>query len=117
MLVILGEWYGLRKRLFMQSVPARCRRREPPGVAVSPAGFRAIACEHGGDLLLHLVNMRGSSGPVEVELEGGMWKGPRSASLEPQGTGVEINRGPGPMGLGMPSELVDRIDAVVRLRR
>jgi alpha-L-fucosidase len=116
-LEILGDWYGPRKHLFTGSVPARYRRREPPGVEVSPASFRTVACENDKGMLLHLVNMEGSTKPVTVELSGRMWKGFRSASLEPQGTRLEMHREPSLSSIKIPADLCDRVDTIVRLER
>ena len=96
---------------------ARYRRREPPGVAVRPAGPRTVACESGGDVLLHLLNMDGSTGPVTVELSGRMGRVFRSASLEPQDTHLEMRREQSLSRIEIPAGLCDRIDTIVRLKR
>lgn len=69
-LELLGDWYGPRKHLFTDSVPARYRGGEPPGVSISPGSLKAIACEQGSDVLLHLVNMDASTKAVTVEFKG-----------------------------------------------
>jgi hypothetical protein len=112
----LGGWYGPRKRLFTDSVPARYRRREPPGVRVSPGSFRAIACEQGSDLLLHLINMKASMKPVTVELKGRRWGKFRDAFIEPEGTRVEVYRERGFASITIPPDRSDQVDTIVRLR-
>jgi alpha-L-fucosidase len=114
---ILGDWYGPRKHLFAGAVPARYRRREPPGVKVSPGSFRAIACEQGSDILLHLVNMVGCTGPVTVELKGRRWSGFNRASLEPEGSRVDVLREDGTARVTILLERSDPIDTIVRLSR
>ena len=115
-LEILGDWYGPRKHLFSESVPARYGRREPPGVRVSPGSFRTIACEQGNDILLHLINMEASMKPVTVELKGKRWEKVREALLEPEGTRVDVHREHGFAGIKITPDHSDPVDTIVRLR-
>lgn len=115
-LEILGDWYGPRKHLFTGAVPACYRRREPPGVRVSPRSFKAIACEQGQDVLLHLVNMDASTKPVKVELRGRRWEKCREALLEPEGMPVDLQRESGIVMLTIPADHSDPVDTIVRLR-
>lgn len=112
---ILGDWYMPRKRLFAESVPARYRRREPPGVSVKPAGFKVTACAHGPDTLLHLFNMRRSAEPIVVELKWGLCENVRGAVLEPAGLRLDIVRGQAGVRLVVPAEFSDPIDTILRL--
>ena len=115
-LEILGDWYGPRKHLFSESVPARYGRREPPGVRVSPGSFRTIACEQGNDILLHLINMEASTKPVIVELRGKRWEKVREALLEPEGKRVDVHREHGFAGITITPDHSDPVDTIVRLR-
>jgi alpha-L-fucosidase len=112
---ILGDWYLPRKPLFTGSVPARYRRREPPGVHVKPGSFRTAACVHGRDKLLHLFNMKGYRGPVVVELRGSQFERVRSAIVEPGGTRLDVIRVQDCGRLEVPAELSDPVDTILRL--
>lgn len=112
---ILGDWYGPRRALFAKSVPLAYRRREPPGVKVSPGSVKAIACRRGGDVMLHLVNMDGATRPIRLELRGDPWERTARAYLEPAGGELEMTRSPSGLSLLVGTEQVDRVDTIVRL--
>lgn len=112
---VLGEWYIPRRKLFGDSVPARYRRREPTGLRVRPAGFKTVACVCGTDTLLHLFNMRESTGPIVVEFKGRAHAGLRGAVLEPAGVRLDMVRGRGMARLVVPAEHCDPVDTILRL--
>ena len=43
-------------------------------------------------VLLHIINMKGKSEPVEITLKGKRWEGVQSAYLEPEHRQVEVRR-------------------------
>jgi hypothetical protein len=107
--------YKPREILFTDAVPLRYRGCEVPGVNISPRGMRSIACTHRGDILLHLVNMEGISGPLTVELRGWIWDGITSARLEPEGKDLEVKRNGAICRLTVEAEDVDPVDTMIRL--
>lgn len=110
----LGEWYRPRRHLFSRAVPLPYRGSRPPGVKAFPRGTRAAACRLGDDLLLHLVNVEGVAGPVEVRLEGGLWRTVREARLEPWGSGIRAERTEAGIRVRLEPPEVDAVDTILR---
>ncbi len=111
----LGDWYRPRSALFAEAVPQRYRGYRPPGVKASPAGIKVIATRLGGDTLLHLVNVRGSTGPIEVRLDKQRWKAVTGARLEPSGREAAIQGTGNGMRVSIADPDVDPVDTILRL--
>ena len=115
-LTMLGEWYRPRRALFAGSVPLRYKGREPSGVRVSPRNARTIACRNGKDIILHVVNMDGSAGPVRVEFSGKRWSGIERAYLEPSGRELPVFRSGSRSSVTIARDEVDPVDNILRLQ-
>ncbi|MGD0856508.1 MAG: alpha-L-fucosidase [Dehalococcoidia bacterium] len=112
----LGEWYIPRKKLFLNSYPVRYLGLGVKGVSVNKKDFNTIATLYAGGILLHVINMKGKTGPIEITLKGGRWKGLKSAYLEPEHRQVEVrSRGANRVITLSPGD-VDRVDTIIHLQ-
>jgi alpha-L-fucosidase len=111
----LGKWYIPRKELFLGAYPIRYLGFAPKGVSVDQNNFNTVACFYRDGALLHIINMKGKPGPVEVTLKGGTWKGVQSAYLEPAHRQIKIkSRGSGKT-IALSEADIDNIDTMVYL--
>ena len=115
-LTMLGDWYRPRRSLFTASVPMRYRGRQPPGVTVSPRSMRTVACRHGEDIIVHVVNMDGSPGPVRAEFNGKRWSGIERVYLEPSGKEVDMLCLGSSCSVTIEKDDVDPVDSILRLK-
>ena len=115
-LEILGDWYGPRKSIFSDSVPMTYLREQPAGVRVHQSGFRILACKYADDVLLHVINMEGTNGPVTIELTGKRWQGARQAFLEPHHLELPLDKSNGITSITLDRDQTDSIDTLVRLQ-
>ena len=114
-LEILGDWYGPRKSIFNASVPISSVTEQPAGIRVNPPGFRILASNYVGDVLLHVINMDGSVGPVTIELTGEKWQGARQACLEPYRLELPLDKYSGITTITLGRDQTDSIDTLVRI--
>lgn len=114
---MLGAWYLPRKKFFTEAVPLCYRGREPSLIAVDrPDGIKVIACSHGGDVLVHLINMDGDTRPFSVTFKGRRWRDVQRITMEPSGRELKIERGGSGCGVTVTEE-IDPVDVILRLRR
>jgi hypothetical protein len=113
---MMGKWYIPRKELFTESLPLRYRGREPRSIATdNPEGIRVIACTHENDVLVHLVNMHGSTKPFTVRFTGRRWKGVKRVIVEPSGRQLPIERSGTRFSVKIRGD-IDPVDTILRLR-
>ncbi|MDI6874789.1 alpha-L-fucosidase [Candidatus Solincola sp.] len=115
-LKMLGEWYKPRKKLFTESIPLRYRRREVPGIRISPPSVKSMACIHGGNVLLHLVNMDGITRPIVVEFKGRRWGNIARIYLEPTRKELGVERNDKGVRVVIRPEDIDPVDIILRLK-
>jgi len=113
-LLLLGEWYVPRRELFAESTPLRYTDREPKGVTVDQPSVKTVASRLGQDTLLHLINMRGATGPVKVETKGESWARFQRVFLEPGGRELGFDRSNSKIKLLINEEDVDQVDTILR---
>jgi alpha-L-fucosidase len=114
-LEMLGKWYIPRKELFLGAYPIRYLGFAPKGVSVDKQDFNTIACFYRDGVLLHAINMKGKSEPVEITLKGGRWKAINTAYLEPAHRQIEItSRGPDKI-IALLKEDIDHVDTIIYL--
>ncbi len=112
----LGAWYLPRKRLFNESVPLPYRGREPRGIKVdNPKCMKIIACRYEDDILIHLINMEGSTRPVKVTFREGIWNKVRRITTEPSGRELPVERVWKGFRVTVGEEL-DPVDTILRVR-
>jgi len=87
---ILGDWYRPRKELFLGAYPIRYFGLAAPGVSVNKRNFKTIACFYRDGALIHLINMKGGAGPLEITLKGARWAGTQSVYLEPAHRPIQV---------------------------
>lgn len=111
----LGEWYGPRKDLFARS--SAVRRWGWPGARAwtEQGDIRSLAGLHDGALLVHLINMIGRSGTLDVRVELPKSKEITSVSLEPGGEKISFQQRGRSLRLTVPADLVDSVDTILRI--
>lgn len=112
---MLGDWYRDRRALFSGALPLAYRGSRPPGLQVSPRGFKCIASRLGDDTLVHAVNTKGAGGPIRLTLSGGTWGDIGGARLEPGGKEIALRRSGAEVSLTVEAEDVDAVDTILRL--
>jgi hypothetical protein len=111
----LGQWYIPRRELFRGAYPARYLGWGAPGVSVDKPDFKSIASFYREGVLLHIINMKGTSMPIQITLKGNRWAGAQSAHLEPGGRQVDIMASPLGRTVSLAKEDVDPIDTIIYL--
>jgi len=113
---LLGAWYVPRKGMFTGSFPLRYRGSEPSTIRVHPRSFKTIACCHGEDTLIHLINMDSATRPITIQFCSKAWSGITSIVMEPAGRELPITRSGNKMLVTI-KEDIDPIDVILRLKR
>lgn len=114
---LLGEWYIPRKKLFTESLPLCYRGREPGAITTdNRKNIKIIACRNDGDILIHLINMEGSTQPVDVRFRGGMFSGMKKAVMEPSGKELPVEQTANGFRV-MIREDIDPVDTILRIRQ
>jgi hypothetical protein len=111
----LGKWYIPRKELFLGAYPIRYLGFAPGGVTVDKPDFNTIACFYSDGVLLHTINMKGKSEPLQITLKGGTWKTAQTAYLEPGHRPIEVKSGGHGRLIAVPQGDVDNIDTIIYL--
>jgi len=114
-LEILGQWYTPRKELFLGSFPIRYLGFAAKGVSVNNKDFKTVTCFYKDGVLLHLINMKGKSEPVEIILKGGRWNGARSAYLEPVSRRIDISNRDSNRVIALSKDDIDSVDTIIYL--
>ena len=114
-LEILGEWYIPRKGLFLDSYPIRYRGYAAGGISVNQKDFNTIASFYKDGVLLHIINMKGKSEPVEMTLKGKRWKGVQSAYFEPGHHLIEVQSRGSNKVIVLAKGDVDHVDTIIYL--
>lgn len=114
-LSILGDWYRPRKNLFTDATPLEYSGREPSGVKADNPNFKIIACLHNGNILIHVINMKGAKGPVALHLSGKLFSEVKAATLKPQGRDLKIDRSGPKLKIVISQEDVDPADTIISL--
>jgi len=96
-------------------VPIRYLGYAPKGVSVDKKDFNTIACFYKDGVLLHVINMKGRSEPLEITLKGKRWEGAQSAYLEPGHRQIKLQRRGSNKIIALPKDDVDHIDTIVHL--
>ena len=115
-LKIIGEWYKPRKELFINSFPMKYRGQQPPGVDVYPKSVKAIACRHAEDILIHLINMDGSTRPIKIKLKGKNWDRITNVYIEQANKEVEIEKSDSTIKMIIRPDDIDPVDTILRLK-
>jgi hypothetical protein len=114
---LLGEWYIPRKKLFTESLPLCYRGREPGAITTNNRkNIRIIACRNEDDILIHLINMEGSTRPVDVRFRGGMFSYMKKAVMEPSGRELPVEQTANGFRV-MLREDIDPVDTILRIRQ
>ena len=116
-LKMLGAWYIPRKKLFTESVPLPYRGREPRTVIADNHGsIKIIACRHEDGILIHLINIDGSTRPIDVRFRGGTWADMKKVTMEPTGRELPIEQTSKGFRVVVNGE-IDQVDTILRLRQ
>ena len=111
----LGEWYIPRKHLFIDSYPVRYLGLSARGVTIDKKDFNTIANFYKDGVLIHVINMKGKSEPLDIALKGKRWAGVQSAYLEPQHTQIEVRRTGQNVSIALSKDTVDIVDTIIYL--
>jgi len=111
----LGQWYIPRKELFLGAYPIRYLGYAAKGVSIDKKDFKTITCFYKDGVLLHMINMKGKSEPVEITLKGGSWEGARSAYLEPEHREIEIRNTGSNRVIALSKDEIDSVDTIIYL--
>jgi len=114
-LEILGKWYIPRKELFLGAYPIRYLGYAAKGVSIDKRDFKTITCFYKEGVLLHVINMKGKSEPVEITLKGGNWAGARSAYLEPGHRQIAVRDTGSNRVIALSKDEIDSVDTIIYL--
>lgn len=114
-LTILGEWYVPRKQLFLDAHPIRYNGYSAKGVSIDKKDFNTVASFYMDGVLLHIINMKGKSEPVELTLKGKTWEGVQSAYLEPEHRQIEVQSRGSNKIIIISKDDIDHVDTIVHL--
>ena len=87
----------------------------PKGVSVDKQDFKNIACFYKDGVLLHMINMKGKSEPVEITLKDSRWQGVQSAYLEPGHRPIEVRSRGSEKVIALANDDIDQIDTIIYL--
>ncbi len=115
-LEMLGEWYIPRKKYFRASVPLKYRTIEPDFVAVSGPVFRKVAARADGDVLIHLINMKGLSVDLRVEVSLSQLNKFSRVRIAPSDESLDVERSVNGIIVKIPKAMVDPVDTILVLK-
>lgn len=115
-LEMLGKWYVDRKEYYRHASPLRYRTSEPRFITVSGSGFRKIAARMGRDVLIHLINVKGLSMNLKVDVRKIEWNRVKEVFLAPSGNALKLRKTSRGIAVEIPEDMVDPVDTILILK-
>ncbi len=114
---MFGDWFKLRRNLFIEAIPMKYKGDNVPGIELSEGNYGTIASIYGDHNLIHLINFKGLQKDIILTFSQELWSCIKKITLEPSKKELKFVEKDGVITLLLAKVDIDLADTIIRVSK